>query len=148
MSEANKSSHDAHWNSAKATEMPVPSNREERNHVFVNGGALSGVHYLCLKMPHFIPYVTCMLTIVFDDKGPSTKDTAHLQPSSGVAGVEVKFEGNMPLKLKKKKKKTLFLANCRNKQTFMLMLHAKFQHCGFQTIIMQKVMPTYSFAKL
>ena len=33
MSEANKPSHDAHWNSAKATEMPVPSNREERNHV-------------------------------------------------------------------------------------------------------------------
>ena len=40
--EANKPSlaDDANWNSAKATEMPIPSNREERNHV-LDGGALN-----------------------------------------------------------------------------------------------------------
>ena len=40
MREANKPSlaDDANWNSAKATEMPVPSNREERN--VLDGGAL------------------------------------------------------------------------------------------------------------
>ena len=40
MREANKPSlaADAYWNSAKATEMPIPSNREERNHVLDGGG--------------------------------------------------------------------------------------------------------------
>ena len=40
--EANKPSlaDDPNWNSAKATEMPIPSNREERNHV-LDGGALN-----------------------------------------------------------------------------------------------------------
>ena len=42
MREANKPrlADDAYWNSAKATEMPVPSNREEMNHVLDGGGAL------------------------------------------------------------------------------------------------------------
>ena len=43
-----------------------------------------------------------MLNIVFDGEGPSMKDTAHLQPSGGVVGVDVKFKGSKALKLKKK----------------------------------------------
>ena len=81
MREANKPSlaDDANWNSAKATEMLVPSNREERNHICDGGALIKG--YFCLKMPHLIPYVTCILNSVFDGEGPSMKDTANLRPS-------------------------------------------------------------------
>ena len=103
MREADKPSlADAIWNTAKAkaTEMPTPSNREERNYV-LDGDALiqrlpwshnASFDSICNK---YVDYVEQSYgnstTIVFDGygEGPSTKDSAHLRRSGGVVGVEV-----------------------------------------------------------
>ena len=50
------------WNTAKATEMPIPSNREEMNYVLGNGALIQ--HCLGPMMPHLILYVTCMLSML------------------------------------------------------------------------------------
>ena len=142
MREADKPSlTDAIWNTAKATEMPTPSNREEMNYV-LDGGALSQqltwshnatFDSICNK---YVDYVEQKYgnstTVVFDGyvEGPSTKDSAHLRRSGGVVGVEVMFVGSMRLKLKKKHS----LANSRSKQKFILVGSEKFQHRGLQTI--------------
>ena len=53
---------DAIWNTAKATEMPKPSNREEMNYVLDGGALIQRLPWS--HMPHLIPYVTCMLTML------------------------------------------------------------------------------------
>ena len=98
------------WNTANATEMPTPSNREEMNYV-LDGSALiqrlpwshnATFDSICNK---YVDYVEQKYgnstTIVFDGygEGPSTKDSAHLRRSGGVEGVEVTFVGSMHLKL-------------------------------------------------
>ena len=92
--------------------MPAPSNREEMHYV-LDGGALIQRLPWCQNATFdsicntYVDYVEKKYgnstAIVFDgyDEGPSTKDTAHLRRSGGVVGVEVKFVGSMPLKLKK-----------------------------------------------
>ena len=61
-------------------------------------------------------------------------------PISGHLGVEVKFKRSMPLKLKKKA-----LLGYLQKQAE---IYSHTPTLWISTIIKQKVMPTYSFAKL
>ena len=142
MREADKSSlADAIWNTAKATEMPTPSNREEMNYVLDGGALIQRLPWshnvtfdsICNKYVNYVEQKYGNSTSTeFDGvgKGPSTKDSTHLRRSGGIVGVEVKFVGSMRLKLKKKH----FLPNSRNKQKFILMVSENLQHRGFQTI--------------
>jgi len=63
---------------------------------------------------------------VYYETGPSTKDLAHLRRSGSVLDTNVKFDGNMLIKLKKEN----FPNNKGNKQRFVNMLSEYLQAAG------------------
>ena len=70
--------------------------------------------------------------IAFDgyDRGPSTKDMAHLLTRRCAVSAQVNFNGGMPLKSTKEH----FLTNNVNKQKFIIMLGEKLLDAGCKTI--------------
>jgi len=119
------------------TKMQRPSSCPSNVQFILDGGAL--IHKLpwtkgetweeiMLMYCNYVGKKYGQAIVVFDGyiDSPSTKDQAHTRRNNGCVGVEVHFEENMKLHMKKDD----FLCNPKNKQRFIQMLSQKLETSG------------------
>lgn len=106
-------------------------------HYVLDGGSLiqripwprkESIDHICQLYVDYVIRRYSKATVVFDGypAGPSTKDVTHLRRTKGCCGPEVHFSGQTIMSLKK----TEFLSNPVNKQSFINILSDKLERVG------------------